>query len=70
VSGGLVDAACGGPAKFARRGPRSHLIALQAHEAAPVALVGPAVRPRPRELREPLLIAQLGAARALAGVSR
>ena len=50
-----------GPANL--RAPRLHLIAMQAHEATPVALVGPAVRAWTRELCEPLLIAQLGAPR-------
>src|ERR1700677_2191725 len=47
----------------ARPGEFSHLIAMQAHETAPVALVGPAVGAWTRKLREPLLIVQLGAPR-------
>ena len=46
------------------RAARSHLIAMQAHEAAPVTLVGPAVWAWTRKLREPLLIAQLGTSRS------
>jgi glycine C-acetyltransferase len=34
------------------------LIALQAHQAAAIALVGSRVRPRPRHLRQPLLLPQ------------
>jgi glycine C-acetyltransferase len=34
------------------------LIALQAHQTAAIALVGPRVRPRPRHLRQPLLLPQ------------
>src|ERR1700722_15948968 len=37
---------------------------MQAHEAASVALVGPGLRSRARQLCEPLLIAQLGASRS------
>jgi hypothetical protein len=34
---------------------------MQAHEAPALALIGPGIRPRARQLREPLLVAQLGA---------
>jgi hypothetical protein len=38
------------------------LVPVQPHEAAALALVGPRLRPRPRNVGEPLLLAQLCAA--------
>src|SRR5579862_3615605 len=39
----------------------SGLVALQPHQPPPIALVGTRIRARPRHLRQPLLLAKLGA---------